>query len=106
MKEQGTIILIPSFEPNKKFINYIQQLKNYFSSIVVVNDGSKAEYQPIFDCINQYDEVQVIGYNTNKGKGYALKHGYKYIDDTIQNYSGIITVDCDGQHLVEDVYNN
>lgn len=22
MKEQGTIILIPSFEPNKKFINY------------------------------------------------------------------------------------
>lgn len=41
MKEQGTIILIPSFEPNKKFINYIQQLKNYFSSIVVVNDGSK-----------------------------------------------------------------
>ena len=104
MKEQGTIILIPSFEPNKKFINYIKQLKNYFSSIVVVNDGSKAEYQPIFDCINQYDEVQVIGYNTNKGKGYALKHGYKYIDDTIQNYSGIITVDCDGQHLVEDVY--
>lgn len=104
MKEQGTIILIPSFEPNKKFINYIKQLKNYFSSIVVVNDGSKAEYQPIFDCINQYDEVQVIGYNTNKGKGYALKHGYKYIDDTIQNYSGIITADCDGQHLVEDVY--
>lgn len=47
MKEQGTIILIPSFEPNKKFINYIKQLKNYFSSIVVVNDGSKAEYQPI-----------------------------------------------------------
>ena len=68
MKEQETIILIPSFEPNKKFINYIQQLKNYFSSIVVVNDGSKAEYQPIFDCINQYDEVQVIGYKTNKGK--------------------------------------
>ena len=104
MKEQGTIILIPSFEPDKKFINYVQQLKNYFSSIVVVNDGSKAEYQPIFDSINQYDEVQVIGYNTNKGKGYALKHGYKYINDTIHDYSGIITVDCDGQHLVEDVY--
>ena len=101
---QGTIILIPSFEPDKKFINYVQQLKNYFSSIVVVNDGSKAEYQPIFDSINQYDEVQVIGYNTNKGKGYALKHGYKYINDTIHDYSGIITVDCDGQHLVEDVY--
>ena len=37
------------------------------------------------------------------GKGYSLKKGFSYCVNTFNDIKGIITVDADGQHLVEDV---
>ena len=46
------VVLIPSLEPDDRLPTYVIELmENGFSRVVVVNDGSSAAYQPIFDRI-------------------------------------------------------
>lgn len=93
------IALIPAYEPDNKLIDVVGDLKKNDFEIVVVNDGSGREYQDIFDKVSL--DAKVISYDVNKGKGYALKTGLKYIRDNYNDYV-VVTMDCDGQHTVKD----
>ncbi len=98
-----SIVVIPSYQPKKEFIDYTKELSTKVDRIIVVNDGSGQKYSSIFDEVNKLSNAVVLGYSENKGKGYALKQGFLYAKN---NYSGediIITADCDGQHTIEDI---
>ena len=70
------IIMIPSLNPDHKLVDYVKQLAEQdFREILVVNDGSSALYDPIFDEIRQTDKCTVITHEVNQGKGRALKTG-------------------------------
>ena len=97
MKE---VILIPSYEPNNKLLELINKIDKKRFDIVVVNDGSGKKYDDLFNKIN--DQVHLISYFKNQGKGYALKKGVSYIQKTYLNDYIIVTMDSDGQHQVED----
>ena len=102
-KFDKTVILIPAYEPDKKLLKLIDELKRAtFNKIVVVNDGSKEKYSDIFNKVVERG-VPVIHHKTNRGKGSALKSGMKYIMKNYDKYIGVITVDADGQHSVWDV---
>ncbi|WP_338450943.1 glycosyltransferase family 2 protein [Niallia oryzisoli] len=95
-------ILIPEYEPNKRLINLIYDLKDTCDyEIVVVNDGSGQEYQYIFDTVSNLG-CTVLTHEKNRGKGAALKTGFQYIQETKENI-GVVTADCDGQHLPKDI---
>jgi glycosyltransferase involved in cell wall biosynthesis len=97
-------ILIPSFNPDKNLTNLVKKLSlDSWSQIVIVNDGSINESNHIFDKLKDINNVHVIAHSSNKGKGAALKTGIEYINDNAKTIKGIITVDADGQHLVDDV---
>lgn len=54
--KRNSVILIPALNPDKELIQYIQELKrNGFDDIIVVNDGSSAEYLDIFERAKQMD---------------------------------------------------
>ena len=72
-----------------------------FGLILVVDDGSSAEYQPIFEEIARWDRCAVTHHPVNKGKGAALRTGFAYIKEHT-SLEGIITADSDGQHTVPD----
>ena len=93
------IALIPCYEPDEKLIDLLKNLYKKME-IVIVNDGSDKKYNEIFNKSKEYGYV--ISYSVNKGKGYALKKGIKYIKDTYKNDFIIVTMDCDGQHTVSD----
>ena len=93
------VILIPSYEPDDKLIKLVDELKKNKLNVVVVNDGSSKEFDPIFNKIKK--KVKVISYDTNQGKGYALKIGLEYIKENYKNYV-VVTMDSDGQHSVKD----
>lgn len=94
------IILIPAYNPNYELYKIINKLyKNKYSKIVVINDGSKKI--EIFNKIK--NKAIVINHEINKGKGIALKTGIEYCLKNFPNTAGIITVDADGQHLIEDI---
>lgn len=104
--KRNSVILIPALNPDKELIQYIQELKrNGFDDIIVVNDGSSAEYLNIFERAKQMD-CKVLQHAVNLGKGRALKNGFNEFLNLYQDNPdilGIITVDSDGQHAVKDV---
>lgn len=100
---EQAVILIPSLEPDGRLPEYIQKLKDGgFAHIVVVDDGSGDAYRPVFDEVGAVEDTVVLRHEINRGKGVALKTGYRYIMDNLQDITGVITADADGQHTVED----
>lgn len=101
---QDAVILIPSLEPDERLPAYIRRLKEAgFGRIVVVDDGSSEPYQPVFREIEQVEDTTVLHHEVNRGKGVALKTGYRYILEHMgSQVAGVITADADGQHTVED----
>jgi len=94
------IILIPSYEPDNKLIKLVNDLNKEEVDIIVINDGSNETFNNIFKSIE--NKVHLISYEDNKGKGYALKEGLKYIKDKYKEDYLIITMDSDGQHTIKD----
>lgn len=104
-KQKGeAIILIPSLEPDERLLNYIQQLRDYgLTNIVIVDDGSGEAYQWIFSQLREIGCV-VLRHTENQGKGAALKTGFQYIEQQFDDISCVVTADSDGQHAARDVY--
>ena len=99
------IIVIPSYQPNDRLIQLVSDINKEFKKnieIIVVDDGSGKKYLSIFDSIMRF--CTVLHHSVNKGKGRALKTAYEYI---MKHYLDekyiIVTVDCDGQHSLDDV---
>ena len=90
-------ILIPAYNPDEKLLRLLPQLKEQFSRIVLVDDGS-TRGQEIFAAAAGYVE-KILVHERNRGKGAALKTGLRYIGGT----SDVITADADGQHTCEDI---
>lgn len=96
----GTVVLIPSYNPQDVLINLVRELHTGGMEVLVVNDGSSDEYKRIFDRVREYAEV--IGYENNRGKGYALKTGIRHLAGK-PGTDGFVTADGDGQHSVCDI---
>lgn len=94
------IALIPAYEPDDNLIELLKKVKKTDLEPIVVDDGSGKEYEEIFKNAKKYSHV--ISYDTNHGKGYALKTGLKYIKEKNTEDYIVITMDSDGQHTVED----
>lgn len=92
------IILIPAYEPDSKLLKLLREINNKYP-VVVVNDGSNKAYKDIFNEVKKYSHL--LSYDKNMGKGYALKTGLNYIEDTYDNYI-VVTMDADGQHTLND----
>ena len=75
-KLKGLAIIVPCLNPDEKLMQVVGgMLAQGFSHILVVNDGSSPDYQPFFDEAAAVPECTVLGYEVNRGKGYALRTG-------------------------------
>ena len=99
----NSILLIPIYEPTNKTTRFIHDLiQTLPNELVIVDDGSGAEYTEIFDQM-QHPRIHLIRYDKNIGKGHALKTGFEYIAENFPTVKGIITADGDGQHSISDI---
>ena len=94
------IALIPSYEPDFHLLAVTNELIENDFKVVVVNDGSSPKFDGTFAELPK--QVHYLNYDVNHGKGYALKHGLKYIKDNFDSDCIIVTLDSDGQHKVCD----
>ncbi|MBR4360629.1 MAG: bifunctional glycosyltransferase family 2/GtrA family protein [Clostridia bacterium] len=102
MTPRECCVLIPSLSPDERLPAYVKQLcQAGYGLILVVDDGSAAEYQPIFEEIDGWDGCHVLHHPVNRGKGAALKTGFAYLKEHT-DFQGVITADSDGQHTVPD----
>lgn len=94
-------IVIPALDPPETLPGLVDELRSRaLGRIVVVNDGSAEP--SLFRALEGTDDVTVLHHEANRGKGEALKTGFRHLlaSETVTN---IVTVDADGQHLTEDV---
>ena len=97
------IVVIPAYEPPEEFIAYAKGVVQSAKLLVVVNDGSGPEFDPIFETISALPHTVYLHYPKNHGKGYALKTALAYITEHYGDDDIIVTADCDGQHKTADV---
>jgi len=102
-RPEDAVILIPSLHPDEKLGQYVDDLVAHgFSKIVVVDDGSGEAYGHFFQALKAHPECEVLGYEVNRGKGYALRHGMRHVTARWPEAPGVVTADSDGQHTAED----
>lgn len=101
-------IVIPCFQPDEKLVTLIEEIRRkagHDFPVILVDDGSGKEYAPIFQEIEKKFQCIALTHKVNGGKGKAIKTAFNYILKNFPENSGVITVDADGQHKVDDVLN-
>jgi glycosyltransferase involved in cell wall biosynthesis len=91
-------LLIPTYNNAGTLANVLKGALAYMNDIIVVNDGSTDETEEI---LKSFPLVKVLSYAPNKGKGVALRKGFKFAAE--EGYDFIIAMDSDGQHFTDDI---
>lgn len=92
-------VLIPTYNNHTTLKRVIDNVLSFTSNIIIVNDGSTDATATI---LAAYNDLQTINIPVNKGKGNALKKGFK--EAQRQGYEYAISMDSDGQHFPDDLY--
>ncbi len=96
-----SVVIIPAYRPDQTLVTLTDQLWACGCQMIVVDDGSGREYQQIFDKVR--DICIVLKHSRNRGKGAAIKTALRYIKAELWDSSLVGIMDCDGQHLPEDM---
>ena len=104
VRNPGVPVLIPAYMPGSEILALVKGLLQLgVPSIVVVDDGSGAQFEELFRDLASLDRVHVIHHAINLGKGAALKTGLNQILVHTPGCIGAVTADADGQHHPEDI---
>lgn len=91
-------VLIPSYNNAGTLKRVLNEVLEYTSNILVINDGSTDHTSEI---LATFPSIRKYQYEENKGKGYALRKGFKLAQE--EGYQYAISMDSDGQHFADDL---
>lgn len=91
-------VLVPTYNNGGTVKKVIEEVMQYTSNVIVVNDGSTDNTTEELATISG---IQVLTYSPNQGKGMALRKGFEYAYS--KGYHYVITIDSDGQHFASDI---
>lgn len=98
ISEKKICILIPTYNNAKTLNRVVDGVLEYTDAIIVVNDGSTDDTPQL---LNSYSQITTVSLPENKGKGNALKTGFRKAEESGYDYA--ITIDSDGQHYPDDI---
>jgi len=91
-------VLIPTYNNERTLNRVIDGVLKYTEHIIIINDGATDSTPEI---LKTYPNLEQIHFPQNKGKGVALREGFKKAHEL--EYAYAITIDSDGQHYPEDI---
>lgn len=94
------VIAIPAYRPDQRMLSILAPLAEEFHC-VVVDDGSGAEYAPLFESA-QAMGASLLRHEENRGKGCALRSAFSHVNTHFPS-ALVITADADGQHSAKDI---
>lgn len=97
--DERVCVIVPTYNNEKTIVDVLQRIQAYTHNIIVVNDGSTPATMTAIHSLEQLPEI--VDYTPNRGKGYALKMGFRRALELDYRYA--ITIDSDGQHFPEDI---
>lgn len=98
LKHHRICILIPTYNNCKTLERVLNGVLAYTDDILVINDGSTDDTQEI---LNRYPALHTVHLLQNKGKGNALRQGFR--EARKLGFHHAITLDSDGQHYPDDI---
>ena len=94
-------VIVPTYNNEKTLNRVIDGVLNYCKNVIVVCDGAT---DSSLDILKQYEQkIELLSYTPNRGKGNALRQGFKHATKLGFDYA--ITIDSDGQHYPKDIPN-
>jgi glycosyltransferase involved in cell wall biosynthesis len=97
-EKHNCCVLIPTYNNAGTLEKTIHSVLAYTNRIIVVNDGSTDDTRNILAGMSG---LQTISFDVNKGKGMALRAGFRKAEAMGFDYA--ITIDSDGQHFADDI---
>ncbi len=94
----GVCVIIPTYNNNKTVLQVIRDVQRYCSDVIVVDDGSTDNTKELLKNIR---DVDIISYEKNRGKGYAIRQGFRRAME--KGFDRAVTIDADGQHDAADL---
>ena len=91
-------MLIPTYNNERTLNRVIDGVLKYTEHIIIINDGAT---DTTSEKLKSYPNLEQINFPKNKGKGVALRKGFKKAHQL--GYAYAITIDSDGQHYPEDI---
>lgn len=98
ISEKKICVLIPTYNNAKTLNRVIDGVLDYTDAVIVINDGSTDSTPQLLD---GYSRITVITLPENRGKGNALKTGFRKAKASGYDYA--VTIDSDGQHYPDDL---
>lgn len=99
MQRLKICVVMPTYNNAGTLADVVSEVLKITPDLIVVNDGSTDDSSRI---LSEFENrVNVVSYPKNKGKGYALKRGFKRALEA--GYEYVITIDSDGQHYPSDI---
>ena len=105
MKNVPYAFVIPAYNPDEHLFDVVQNiLKESDYPIFIIDDGSGEVSQNIFSRLRELNEPRIIllAHAVNLGKGAALKTVFNHILVNYPDIKGVVTLDSDGQHSIQD----
>ena len=91
-------VLVPTYNNAATLGDVLKDILTYTPHVVVVNDGSTDETARV---LKTFPGIAAVTYPRNRGKGWAIRQGFKKASALGYRYA--ITIDSDGQHYAEDL---
>jgi len=98
LKDLQCCVVIPTYNNHKTLKRLVEGVLDYTTDIIIVNDGSTDGTVKILET---FSTIKQIHLPKNKGKGNALRLGFKLAEDL--GFKNAITIDSDGQHFPKDI---
>src|SRR5688572_24744585 len=93
----GLAAVIPALNAAKTLGPVIAASREHVEEILVVDDGSQDGTSDAAGAAG----VNVVRHQKNRGKGAALKTGFRWCLE--RGYDAVLTLDADGQHLGSNI---
>lgn len=99
MRQMKVCIVMPTYNNGGTLRNMVERVLNYCADVIIVNDGCTDNSAEILASFG--NAITVVDYDKNRGKGFALKQGFKKAKAL--GFDHALTIDSDGQHFPEDI---
>ena len=98
LHDRGICVIIPTFNNETTVVDVVKKVRDICQDVIVVNDGSTNNTKKLLEECN---DITLVSYDKNRGKGYALKTGFRKALE--MGFAYAITIDADGQHNPNDI---
>lgn len=98
LADRGICVVIPTYNNVGTIERVVSDTLAQCNDVIVVDDGCTDGSSEV---LRRFAGITMVSYGANRGKGYALKAGFKKALE--MGFSYAITLDADGQHYPTDI---